>query len=206
MDKDEITVMLDKHQKYLSCRVGGERAVLRGACLGGADLCGARLDSAILHDVDLHGAVLHGAVLHGAVLHGAKLHGAKLHDANLRGACLGGADLRDADLEGADLRGADLRGADLRGAGLWATTGNRKQIKSLFIFEEYPVTYTSEVMQIGCRQHPIEDWWGFTDDEIKDMENRKALPFWNKWKGTIKQIIEMSPATPTGASPDVEGA
>jgi len=49
-------------------------------------------------------------------------------------------------------------------------------------------------MQIGCELHNIDDWWGFDDDRILEMNGDKALSFWKEWKETIKMIIEKSPA------------
>ena len=80
--------------------------------------------------------------------------------------------------------------ADLSGA-----TGNMGELKSLFL-ETWPITYTAEVMQIGCERHPIEEWWAFDDERIARMDS-EALDWWKKWKPVLQQIIEMSPATPT---------
>ena len=130
-----------------------------------------------------------------------KKHGRWLRDeedgnrANLSGANLSGANLSSANLSGADLLDADLSDADL-----WSTTGNRIEIKSLFVSEIYPITYTAEVMQIGCKNYPIKDWWGFDDKKIIEMDGKKALTFWREWKDTIRMIIEKSPATPTNRS------
>ena len=115
---------------------------------------------------------------------------------------LEGANLRDANLEGASLRGASLRGASLegaslRGANLWNCSGNRNQIKSIFISEKYPITYTSEVMLIGCENHPINEWWEFDDKRILQMDGKTALKFWREHKELIKQIIDKCPAKPT---------
>lgn len=101
------------------------------------------------------------------------------------------ADLGYADLGYANLRGADLRDADLRG-----TLGNLKHIKSLQC-EKYYVAYTSSSLQIGCQKHTIEDWEAFDNEKIKGMDVG-ALEWWTKWKPIIMQIIEMSPAEPTG--------
>ena len=120
---------------------------------------------------------------------------ANLRGADLRGADLCGADLCGADLCGADLRDANLRDANLRGANLWGTIGNKGNIKSIQL-EKYDICYTSEVMQIGCQRHSIEEWFKFDDEKISNMESG-ALEWWNKWKDTIKSIIEMSPCKPT---------
>jgi hypothetical protein len=108
-------------------------------------------------------------------------------------AYLCGADLRDADLRDANLRGADLRDADLRGADLCGAVGNMSEIKSIFL-ERWTITYTHDVMQIGCQRHAIEDWFKFSDDDISRMDSF-AFEWWSKYKPLIKQIIELSPAT-----------
>jgi hypothetical protein len=85
---------------------------------------------------------------------------------------------------------ANLRGANLRGA-----NGNLKEIKSLFL-DTYPVTYTSEIVQIGCQRHSISEWFEFDDDTISRMDS-KAINWWVSHKDLIKLSIELSPATPT---------
>ena len=113
------------------------------------------------------------------------------------------ANLRDADLSCADLRDADLREADLRGAYLNGVCGLNDWIKNIQI-EDWPITYTAEVMQIGCQRHPLDAWRNFSDAEIRAMDGRKALTFWHKWRETIFKIIEMAPAQPTKAADPVE--
>ena len=141
---------------------------------------------AIQNDADLSGANLWCADLRGA-----NLRGANLRYANLSGADLRGANLSDANLSGANLSGADLRYADLSGA-----KGNMRHIKSIQIIK-YSITYTSEVIQIGCQQHTIKEWANFSDAEIRAMDGKSALEWWSKWKGWLFKTIEMSPAEPT---------
>ena len=116
--------------------------------------------------------------------------------ADLRHANLRHADLRSADLRHADLRHADLRYANLRDANLGGASGNMVEIKSIQA-DIWPITYTSEVMQIGCQRHAITDWWDFSDEEISTMDSR-ALAWWRVWKPILQAIIEASPAVPTG--------
>ena len=111
--QEELSIVLEKHGKWLRGEPGGERADLRGANLSDANLYGADLRGA-----DLYGANLSGANLRGADLRCADLRCANLRGADLRGANLRGADLRGANLRGANPRGADLDDADLRGADL----------------------------------------------------------------------------------------
>ena len=110
---------------------------------------------------------------------------------------LSGEEGESADLRGANLSGANLSGSNLSGADLNHCSGNRQEIKSLFVSEAYPITYTAEYLQIGCQRHAIADWWEFSDGRIIDMDGKKALKFWREWKDTIRAIIEKSPATPT---------
>jgi len=158
----------------------------------------ANLIDANLGGANLRGTNLRCANLIGANLIGANLGGANLRYANLRYANLRGANLRGANLRGANLTDANLEEANLIGANLWQCGGNRNEIKSIFISSTYPITYTSEVLQIGCESHNVEDWWEFDDARIITMDGKKALKFWRKYKGLIKNIIEVSPATPTG--------
>ena len=185
--KLNIEEILEAHRKWRFNEKGGERADLTGDDLRYADLIGANLAGA-----NLTGANLRYADLTGANLRYANLTGANLAGANLKGADLIGANLIGADLRYADLTGANLKGADLIGANLLSLVGNKARVKS-FQIEKYDVTYTKEVMQIGCQRHDIKEWFEFDDDKISNMENG-ALEWWNKWKDTIKQIIEMSPA------------
>ena len=107
-----------------------------------------------------------------------------------------GADLRGADLSGADLSGANLSGANLSVAYLNGVSGLNDWIKCIQV-EDWPISYTSEVMQIGCQSHTFDAWKNFSDAQIRAMDGRRAMTFWAKWKETIFKIIEMAPAAPT---------
>jgi len=188
---------------------------LRGADLRGVNLTGAALTDAILTYADLTGAYLTGAYLTGANLTGSALTDAILTEANLTGADLTGADLTyvkltgahlksanltgadltEANLKGVDLTYATLTGADLTGANMWNTIGNGREVKTVQT-DLWTVTYTADIMQIGCRQHAIKDWWDFDDAAISAMAG-KALEWWTRWKPILQQIIVTSPATPT---------
>jgi uncharacterized protein YjbI with pentapeptide repeats len=178
------------------------RAKLNGAILNGINLEWANLEGVNLYGAKLEGANLYGADLNGANLYGAKLEGADLNGANLYGAKLEGADLNGANLEGAnlygaDLNGANLNGANLEGANLEGANGVNEYIKCVQI-EAYPITYTADILQIGCQRHSIEDWRTFDSRRIAAMDGKGALKFWAKYKNWIFQTIELCPAKPTG--------
>ena len=103
MNKEELSIVIEKHKLWFNDEKGGERADLRGAYLSGADLTRADLSGAYLSRADLTGADLRGAYLSGAYLTGAYLSRADLSRADLTGADLSGADLREADLTGAKI-------------------------------------------------------------------------------------------------------
>ncbi len=178
----ELDDILKDHKLWLDGE-GGERADLYGANLYGANLSRANLSE----------AKLYGASLSRANLSEANLYGADLSRANLSR-----ANLSEANLYGANLSRANLSEANLYGASLWGCAGDRDYIKSLFISDDYPITYTATHLQIGCERHEIKDWWGFDDDIISGMDGDTALIFWKEWKDTIKMIIEKSPASSTG--------
>jgi uncharacterized protein YjbI with pentapeptide repeats len=173
------------------------RADLSCADLSGADLSCADLSGANLSRANLYGANLSGANLYGANLYGAGLCGANLSRANLYGAGLYGADLYGADLSCADLSGANLSGAGLSGTDICGANGLNDYLKCIQI-DQYPITYTSDALQIGCERHAISDWADFDDHRIAEMDGKDALKFWRKYKAWIFQTIELCPAKPNG--------
>jgi len=131
-------------------------------------------------------------------LSGDDLSGLDFKGANLTRANLTRANLTRANLTVANLMGANLTVANLMGANLYGCVGNRKQVMTILTFGEYLVTYTHDRLQIGCKNYPINDWWGFDDKDILEMDGKTALKFWRKNKELIRQIIEQCPAQPTG--------
>ena len=184
------TLFVGEYESFKHCV---EDAVRKGVNLSYADLSYADLSYAYLS-----GAYLTYADLRGANLYRADLTYADLYRADLRGAHLFRSNLENARLSCANLYYANLKGARLTGANLWGCTGNGREIKSSSEFLEYEIAYTAEVLQIGCENHKIEDWWKFRDHEIREMEDEKALEFWRKNKDTIQNMIEQNPATTTG--------
>ena len=160
------------------------------------DTDGKEGSRANLTRANLYGANLYGVNLSRANLYGANLEGANLTHANLDCANLDGANLYSAILNGANLTRAKLTHANLDCANLDGASGNLNNLKSVFC-DTYPVTYTAEVMQIGCQCHKLEDWWSFDDARIIKMEGKTALKWWRTWKPILQQIIATSPANAT---------
>ena len=127
---------------------------------------------------------------------GADLSGSNLTGSDLTGADLSGADLRWADLSGANLRWANLIGANLRGS-----VGNMREIKSAQ-FDSWSITWSADVLAIGCQQHAIEKWRNADPRWIAAMDPN-ASNWWSRYGALVLQLIDASPAT--GVVLEVEG-
>ena len=186
------------HKLWLDCEEGGvlldlsgadlSDANLSGADLSDANLSGANLSDANLSDANLSGANLSGADLRCANLRCAYLSDANLSDANLSDANLSGADLRCANLRGAYLSDANLSDANLSGADLRYCIGNNKEIKSIHI-GVYLISYTKNILNIGCQSHTLLEWENFTDIEI-DIMDSNALNWWTLNKYIILELVK----------------
>ena len=179
----DIKETLAKHQEWL---LGSSKG--RCADLSYADLSYADLSYADLSYANLSRANLSRANLKGADLSYANLSYADLSSANLRGANLRGANLSYADLSYADLSYANLKGADLSYANLRDTIGNGREIKSLQI-GTYNISYTKDIISIGCKTYTLEQWKNFTDVEIDNM-NSEALKWWKLNKELIITLVK----------------
>ncbi len=127
-----------------------------------------------------------------ADLTGANLTRANLTEANLTETNLTEVNLTEANLTEANLFRVNLTRANLTWANLYNTIGNGKEIKTIMT-DEYIINYTNKILQIGCQQYPINDWFKFSDDEIFKMDSKdgkKALRFWKKWKPILQMILE----------------
>ena len=91
---------------------------------------------------------------------------------------------------------ADLSSADLSSANLRNAIGNMGEVKSLHI-EKWSVTYTADVMQIGCQRHPIE-MWRKSDPRWIDAMDTAATEWWVRFGPLILALIDASPAVTTG--------
>ena len=113
--------------------------------------------------------------------------------ANLSFANLYGANLTDANLSGANLSFANLYGATLTNAQLKNAIGNMNEIKSAQ-FNRWKVTWSADVLAIGCQQHPIEKWRVADPNWIAAM-HPFAQDWWERYGTLVTQLIDASPAT-----------
>ena len=160
---------LELHSKWLNGEEGGVRLNLSNANLSDAYLCNSDLRYANLCNADLRNA--------------------DLRNANLRNADLRNANLSDANLSGADLRYADLRYANPSNADFRWSIGNGKEIKSLQI-GTYLVSYTRDILNIGCKSYTLDKWKKFTNEEISIMDD-SALDWWSLNRDMVIKLVEM---------------
>jgi len=161
-------------EQYISLRF----AFLRGSDLRGSDLSGANLFGANLIEADLHEA---------------DLSRADLSRANLSWANLTWANLTKADLSEANLTWADLTWADLTWADLFNCIGNGGEIKNINV-GTYHITYTKDVLWVGCEHWPIEKARQITVEQARKIDGDKAAEFWAKNKDLIFASIDANPA------------
>jgi len=56
--------------------------------------------------------------------------------------------------------------------------------------ELYHVTISDRHIRIGCQNHTIENWLEFSERNILEMDGKKALVWWQRWKPILKQIVD----------------
>ena len=78
---------------------------------------------------------------------------------------------------------ADLSKANLSEAKYAYCRGNNTTIKTIHC-DTYDIAYTDAVLQIGCEQHEIAEWWKFSDAKIRAMDGSEALDWWKIWKAS----------------------
>ena len=83
--------------------------------------------------------------------------------------------------QGANLWDANLRGANLRGA------KNAPVIINGLRWMVY--INGAGMMRIGCQNHSVERWKGFSDELISRMDS-DALEFWNKYKVMLLAVCD----------------
>ena len=135
ISKEELSLILDKHAKWLKNEDGEEKADLRYADLSYADLSYADLRYTNLSYADLSFA--------------------NLSYADLRYTNLSYADLRYADLRYADLSAANLSAADLRYAtGQYYITQRSDGYQFFLVLDKGG----SWMIRAGCRYKSIESY------------------------------------------------
>ncbi len=109
MHQDQLDALVRLHERFLTGRIGGRRAMLRNT-----DISGLNLSDTDLRQADFMGCDMNSMNLTGVNFQEASLYACNLTNANLNRAIFVRADLRGARIENANLENADLEAADLR--------------------------------------------------------------------------------------------
>ena len=163
---------------------------LRGSNLSGSNLSGINLSGSDLRGINLRGSNLSGSNLSGINLSGSDLRGINLSDSYCRGSNLSDINLSGINLSGCDFSGCDLSDSNLSGSNLRFAVGNMSIVFSMQL-ENWRISFTDEILAIGCQQHTIKEWREFNDDIIKSMDS-SALVWWKKWKDFVFTAIDLS--------------
>jgi uncharacterized protein YjbI with pentapeptide repeats len=140
--------------------------------------------------LDLSYCDCYGLNFHSANMRSADMRSADMSYADMSYADMSYANMSSADMSSANMSYADMSYADMSYANIHNTTGNSKEIKTIQT-EKYTINITKNNIQIGCKNHTMDEWINFTDEKIDAMD-RGALEWWNKWKDIIKSFIEAS--------------
>ena len=185
----DINLVLEQHALWLDTNgEEGSRANLKGRDLEGINLARTNLAQANMK----------GSNLRDANLEEVNFEGADLEEVNFVRANLKGANFFKANLSKANFFKANLSKANLSETKLEGTVGELVYIKTIFCNPYHPMTYTADVIQFGCQQYKIEDWWSFDDADFVRLGGEAALKRWKDWKPILQQVITVSPALPTG--------
>ena len=52
----------------------------------------------------------------------------------------------------------------------------------------YRITVTDKHIKIGCQQHLKSEWYNFQEEEIIEMDGKRALKFWRIFKPLAEQL------------------
>jgi hypothetical protein len=152
MTQKRLDSITEQHAAWVQEEVGGQRA-----------------DFSYM---DLSGLHLSAKSLQGASFYKTHMVGMDLRNSDFSQANFCMADLSEADLSGSTLSGAYLQSCSLRDANLFRVNlkncdGNRGEIKSLMVFDDYPITYTSNEVFIGCMRMTYESFSSLNEESVR---------------------------------------
>ena len=91
------------------------------------------------------------------------------------------------------LRDGSGKRIEVVGANLRSAIGNMPEIKSAQ-FDQWAVTWSADVLAIGCQQHAIKKWRNADLRWIAAMDSG-ASDWWSRYGALVLQLIDASPAT-----------
>ncbi len=166
---------------------------------------GARADltHCTLQDVNAVNSELIGAIFNSTKLFQCDFTNADLTDITATGLCSHGTNFTDATLNNAHLHKAVFFNTIFDNTKLWDVFGDGVYIISLQLGRSN-VCYTSDILQINCKQFDLKEIWWMSADEIlvkvaghTDEEYDVMKKWWDKWRSQIYQIVNNNPAKST---------
>ena len=157
-------------------------------------------------DKDLRDLNAKSRDMSGALLEGANVFNCDFTGANLTGVIAAGGhfmncNFTDTIFKNANFTNTRFTDCTFENTDLWGVTGNAHQIITLQIGKR-TVVYTDKMLQLSCKQYPLETVWEMTDDEVLhsfrgkeyDGQREQNLEWWRTWKPLLQQIITENPA------------
>ena len=160
----EIDYILDFHQHWLRDSRFSRRADLTGR---------------ILENLNIKYKDLSGAILDGARFHHCNLSNSNFSDIVANGVHFDVVDFTDSTLRNAHLDKAYFTDCTFSNTDLWDVRGDGVFIISLQLGGKN-ICYTSDILQINCKQYDLEKVWWMTDEEMlhslrgEDYDNTRA--------------------------------
>jgi len=186
----ELDNMIDFHRHWLRDKRFGARADFTDRTLKNLNITYKDLTGAIFKDSKIHSCDFSNANLTDVIASQAYFH-----DVNFTNATFKNAYLRKAKFTLSTFSNTDL----------WNVSGDGVYIISLQLGRKN-VCYTSEILQVNCKQLDIKKIWRMSDDEVinktweySEDELKEMAQWWVKWRCHIYQIVNLNPAEPVNS-------
>ena len=102
----------------------------------------------------------------------------------------GGATFQNVDFCGSDFRGSTINSDNVfLACDMWDVQGNNDVIRT-YQLPDWTVVVCRDRIQIGCQNHPIQDWMGFDDKALRKMSGR-APRWWSIYKSLVMQLAKL---------------
>ena len=109
---------------------------------------------------------------------------------NFRTAMFGGATFQNVDFYGSDFRYSTINPDTVfLTCNMRNVQGNSGVIRT-YQLPDWTVVMCHDRIQIGCQNHPIQDWMGFDDKALRKMSVR-APRWWGIYKDLVMQLAKL---------------
>lgn len=165
---------------------------MSGTSMVCVDLSYASMDSAVLTYARMANTIMDHTHLNNARMASARIVEGLMNQAQIYGADLSRARMIRTQVAGVLLAGANLTDMVMKDVILDGERISRTPIQLLGL--TWPVYITPQYMRIGCQRHKHEEWAGFDDARIQQMDLRQAPAFWRKHRDVLLAICKQQAA------------